>query len=139
MTPFSQLTLSSTRPVLGLAGLATTLTSTSQGVVQPTCVSRLHDRFFKSRSRRPSASRFAQSTKKNPRAQWRDLKRHIKSIGLSAALRDELGEVTRYFKVRNLAAHAGIMVTAVAEATQVFRLYREKGKPRVELVTVDKL
>jgi len=107
--------------------------------VQPTCVSRLHDRFFKSRSRRPSASRFAQSTKKNPRAQWRDLKRHIKSIGLSAALRDELGEVTRHFKVRNLAAHVGIMVTAVAEATQVFRLYREKGKPRVELVTVDKL
>jgi hypothetical protein len=85
------------------------------------------------------ASRFEQSRRKNPRAQWTDLKRHIKSKGLNVDLQRQIADVTRYFEPRNLAAHAGMIVTGVAEATQVFRFYRDKGKLRVELVTVDKL
>ncbi len=85
------------------------------------------------------ASRFAQSKKKNPRAQWNDLKPYIKSKGLKENLRDELGDVNGYFKPRNLAAHAGIIIAGVAEATQIFRLYRDRSGLQVDLVTVDKL
>lgn len=85
------------------------------------------------------ASRFARSKKKNSRAQWNDLKRHIKSKGLKEDLRDELGDVNGHFKPRNLAAHAGIVIAGVAETTQIFRLYRDKKDFQVELVTADEL
>lgn len=85
------------------------------------------------------ASRFAQSKKKSPRAQWNDLKRHIKSTGLKEDLRPDLGSVNDYFQPRNLAAHAGIVMTGVGEATQIFRLYRAKRDLRVDLVTLESL
>ena len=85
------------------------------------------------------ARRFAHTTEKKPKRQWGDLKRYIKTEGLNPALQDELGDVTGYFRPRNLAAHAGVMIVGVAEATQIFRLYRDKGIPQVELVTLDEL
>jgi len=85
------------------------------------------------------AGRFAQSKKKNPKAQWNDLKRHITSIGLRKHLQAELGSVNDYFKPRNLAAHAGILITGVAGTTQIFRFYRDKADLRVDLVTLESM
>lgn len=85
------------------------------------------------------AGRFTQSKKKNPKGQWNDLKRHIESTGLKEGTRAELGSVNDYFEPRNLAAHAGVIIIGVAEATQIFRFYRAKGDLRLDLVTLESL
>ena len=85
------------------------------------------------------AGRFARSKKVRPRAQWNDLKRHIKSEGLKPELIAELQDVDGYFRPRNLAAHAGILITGTAETTQIFRLSQDKRDLHVDLITMESL
>jgi hypothetical protein len=85
------------------------------------------------------ARRFAGSKKKRSRAQWKDLKGYLKSTDLQKGLQDELAGVNRYFKPHNLAAHTAMILTGVADATQILRLDRAKRGFRVESVSLDEL
>ena len=85
------------------------------------------------------ANRFALSKKKKPKAQWKVLKNYIKSAGLEQDLQAEIGRVNDYFRPRDLAAHAGMIISDVAETTRILRLDRDKENLRVDLVTLESL
>jgi hypothetical protein len=80
------------------------------------------------------ASRFARSTKKKPKRQWKDLKRFIRDEGVGVKPK-HIEAVGNYFGPRNLAAHGWIFYSGVAGTTQIHRFSRDGG----ESLTLDDL
>ena len=85
------------------------------------------------------AQAFAGSGQDRARDRWDDLKTHIKAQDhLASELRAEMLDVGEYFRPRNLAAHAPMVIVGVGSSVQILRL-RERGPRAVEIVTEDQL
>lgn len=70
---------------------------------------------------------------------WTELKKYLKSRGLTHKLQPELAAVAEYFKVRELAAHAATVVATVSESTQIFRLFYDGPTHRIDVASIEEL
>jgi len=85
---------------------------------------------------RTLAAAFTTSTQSEVGRLWHDIKATLVERGLTAGLQKELDDVAAYFKARNLAAHASIVVAAVGSDHQILRLYQSKGKAQIDVVAL---